>query len=174
MSDPSDRPWNEGWEPTQTAEPQGRDRREAERLVAYWEGRLAELGGEVTIAGIDLTRTHSRDWSNRFLISIDPVIERSSLMLYGPQFARLLNLPPQPRMDLPLLRQLPRRYGEVFLRGCTGAHNEMGPVRLEGEVDRYDNRVEQYRSIFIPVGVKPNSLTCFAFGAFNCRVIDPQ
>jgi hypothetical protein len=176
MSDtiPSERPWNEGWEPTRQAEPAGRDRREAERLMAYWEGRLAELGGEVTIAGIDLTRTHTKDWSNRFLISVDQVVERSSLMLYGPQFARLMGLPAQPRTDLPMLRQLPRRYVDLFLRGCADAQSEWEPVRFEGEVERYDDKIEQYRSIFIPVGVRPNSVTCFAFGAFNCRVIDPQ
>jgi len=30
--------------------------------------------------------------------------------------------------------------------------------------------VKQYRAIFIPVGVKPNSLTCLAFGGFSSRV----
>src|SRR5215212_4049828 len=168
MADASDISWIEGWEPT---EPTGRDRREAERLMAYWESKLSELGGEVTIAGLDLGRTDSRDWLNRFLISVDSVIERSSLLLYGPQFARLLALPPQPRTDLPMLRQLPQRYSDVFLRGCAEAQAEMAPARLEGEVERADGRVEQYRAVFIPVGVKPNSLTCFAFGAFNCLVL---
>lgn len=177
-ADHSERPWNEGWEPSRRPEPQpeatGRDRREAERLLAYWEGRLAELGGEVTIAGIDLTQTHSRDWSNRFLISVDPMVERSALILYGPQFARLMGLPEQPRTDLPMGRQLPRRYIDLFMRGCTEAQSEWVPVRFDGEVERYDDKIEQYRSIFIPVGVRPNSVTCFAFGAFNCRVIDPN
>lgn len=169
-SDPSDFSWTEGWGQD---EPAGRDRREAERVMAYWESKLAELGGEVTIAGLDLGSTNSKDWSNRFLISVDPVIERSALLLYGPKFARLLHLPEQARPDLPMLRQLPRRYADVFVRGCTEAQKEMAPVRLEGEVERYDNRVEQYRAVFIPVGVKPNSLTCFAFGAFNSRIVEP-
>ena len=60
------------------------------------------------------------------------------------------------------------------LRGCSDAQSEMGPVRLEGEVERHDGRIEQYRALFIPVGVKPNSLTCFAFGAFNSRVLPPK
>jgi hypothetical protein len=171
MPDYSDVSWTEGWG---HAEPSGRDRREAERVMAYWEARLRALGGEVTVAGLDLNRINTREWSNRFLIAVDPVIERSSLVLYGPQFARLLHLPPQARADLPILRQLPRRYADVFLRGCAEAQKEMAPVRLEGEVERYDGRVEQYRAIFIPVGVKPNSLTCFAFGAFSNRVIEPQ
>ena len=176
-TEPGDRPFNEGWDPGIPAAlnlPAGRDRREAERLMAYWQGKLDELGGEVTLAGLDLHRADSREWSNRFLISLDPAIERSQLILYGPQFARLLGLPPTPRTDLPLLRQLPPRWADLFLRGCSDARSEMAPVRLEGEIDRLDGRVEQYRSIFVPVGVRPKALTWFAFGAFNCRVVDRQ
>lgn len=167
----SDFSWLEGWE---SKEPTGRDRREAERLMAYWEQRLEDLGGTVTVAGIDLAGTNSKAWSNRFLISVDPVIERSSLVLYGPSFAQLLGLPEQPRTDLPILRQLPRRYVDLFLRSCADAQKEMAPVRIEGEIERADGRIEQYRVIFIPVGVKPNSLTCFAFGAFSNRLIEPR
>jgi hypothetical protein len=169
-SDPSDISWLEGWE---RSAPTGRDRREAERLVVYWEKKLEELGGVVTIAGLDLAAADSRDWSNRFLISVDPVVERSALVLYGPNFAQLLSLPERPRTDLPMMRQLPRRYVDMFLRGCAEAQQEMAPVRLEGELERVDGRIEQYRAIFIPVGVKPNSLTCFAFGAFNNRLLEP-
>ena len=169
----SDISWLEGWKSrAPAAEPTGRDRREAERLIAYWEGKLAELGGVVTIAGLDLAAADSRDWSNRFLISVDPAVERSALVLYGPKFAQLLGLPAEPRKDRPMTRQLPRRYIDLFLRGCAEAQQEMAPVRLEGEIERADGRIEQYRAIFIPVGVKPNSLTCFAFGAFNSRVLE--
>ncbi len=170
ISDPSGMSWAEGWG---HSEPTGRNRREAERVIAYWKGKLAELGAEMTVAGLDLGRINSKDWSNRFLIAVDPMVERSALVLYGPKFAQLLHLPPQARADLPILRQLPRRYAEVFLRGCTEAQKEMAPVRLEGDVERYDNRIEQYRVVFIPVGVKPNSLTCFAFGAFSSRIVEP-
>jgi hypothetical protein len=172
-SDPSDISWLEGWERSAlTGEHTGRNRREAERLIAYWENKLEELGGVVTIAGLDLAGTNSRDWSNRFLISVDPVVERSALLLYGPKFAQLLGLPAQPRTDLPMIRQLPRRHVDMFLRGCAEAQQEMAPVRLDGEIERADGRIEQYRAIFIPVGVKPHSLTCFAFGAFNNRLIE--
>ena len=169
MTDPSDVSWTEGWG---HAEPEGRDRREAERAMAYWESKLHQLGGELTIAGLDLNRINTEEWANRFLISVDPMIQRSTLVLYGPKFAQLLHLPPQARPELPILRQLPRRYADVFLRGCSEAQNKMMPVRLEGDVERYDGKIEQYRVVFIPVGVKPHSLTCFAFGAFNNRVIE--
>lgn len=172
-SAPSDIAWLEGWALKKpAAEPAGRDRREAERLMAYWEEKLKELGGAVTIAGLDLAAADSREWSNRFLIAVDPVVERSALLLYGPNFAQAMGLPAQPRTDLPMMRQLPRRHVDMFLRACAEAQQEMAPVRLEGEIERADGRIEQYRAIFIPVGVKPNSLTCFAFGAFNNRIVD--
>jgi len=179
-SDPSDSGWLEGWQKGDQAsaepsgEPTGRDRREAERLMAYWQQKLEELGGHCTIAGLELQKADSNEWSNRFLISVDPIVERSSLLLYGPRFAKLLGLSEKPRTDLPLLRVVPRRYATVFLRGCAEAHKEWSPVRLEGEVERADGRIEQYRVVFIPVGVKPNALTCFAFGAFNSRIVEPQ
>ena len=170
-ADPSMSP---GPKPGYKKAPTGHGRRQSERLMAYWEDKLQELGGAVTIAGLNLTATDSREWSNRFLISVDPVIERSALLLYGPEFARLLNLPEQPRMDRPMMRQLPRRYVDLFLRACADAQKAMAPVRLEGEMERADGRIEQYRAVFIPVGVKPNSLTCCAFGAFSSRVIEPK
>ncbi len=170
-SAPSNISWLEGWE---AKEPTGRGRREGERLMVYWEAKLKELGGTVTVAGLDLAGTNGKEWSNRFLIAVDPVIERSSLVLYGPSFAQLLGLPEQPRTDLPILRQLPRRYVDLFLHACAEVQEKMAPARIEGEIERADGRIEQYRAIFIPVGVKPNSLTCFAFGAFSNRVIDPR
>jgi hypothetical protein len=172
-SAPSDISWLERWRPMEpTGELAGRGRREAERLLAYWEEKLRELGGIVTVAGLDLAAANSREWSNRFLISVDPVVERSALLLYGPKFAQLLGLPAEPRTDRPMMRQLPRRYVDLFLRGCAEAQQETGPVRLEGEIERGAGRIEQYRAIFIAVGVKPNALTWFAFGAFNSRVIE--
>lgn len=149
-----------------------RDRREVERVLTYWESRPGALDGELTVAGLDLGRITHNEWSNRFLIAVDPVIERSSLVLYGPKFAQLLHLPQQARPSMPIMRQLPRRYADIFLRGCTQAQQEAQPVRLDGEVDRYDGRLEQYRAVFIPIGVKANSLTCFAFGAFNRRTVE--
>ena len=162
--------WAEGL----NREPSGRDRRQAERIISYWENKLAAYGDSITIAALDLGNMSSRDWANRFLISVDPVVERSTLIMYGPKFAQLLNLPDQPRSDLPLPRQLPRRYLDLFLRGCREVQQASDPVRLEGEIPRSDGRIEQYRAAFIPVRVKPNSLTCFAFGALNNRIVEAK
>ena len=41
----------------------------------------------------------------------------------------------QPRTNLPMERQLPRRYVEMFLRGCAEARAD-GPGALEGEIER--------------------------------------
>ena len=140
--------------------------------MAYWQGKLRELGVDATIAALDLGSMNSSEWSNRFLIAIDPVIEKSGLLLYGPKFAQLLNLPARPRMDRAMMRLLPRRYADIFLRGCAEARMLMEPVRLEGEVERAGDRIERYRAIFIPVRVRPNSLTCLAFGAFSNRIVE--
>jgi hypothetical protein len=153
-------------------EPSGRDRREAERAVAYWEEKIEALG-EATISVLDLAAIDDEDWANRFLIAIDERVERSVLLMYGAQFARLLGLPAKPQTDRPLERQLPRRFSELFLQGCRDAPNRTDPVRLEGEIARDGGRIEQYRAVFIPVKVAPGSRTRFAFGAFNSRIVEP-
>jgi hypothetical protein len=68
---------------------------------------------------------------------------------------------------VPMVRQLPKRYSDVFIRGCGEAEREGQPIRLEGEVARDDGTAELYRAAFIPVGVRENSITHIAFGAFN-------
>jgi hypothetical protein len=174
IADPSGtRPSDFAWaEELGVTKPTGRDRREAERVMAYWQSKLQELGVDATIAALDLGSMNSSDWSNRFLISVDPVIERSALLMYGPKFAQLLNLPEQPRTDRPMVRQLPWRFVDIFLRGCAEAEKTKEAVRLEGEIERADDRIEQYRIIFIPVRVRPDSLTCLAFGAFSNRIVE--
>ena len=154
---------------TVAEQPNGRERREAERAIVYWEDKVDAHGPNATVAVLDLAAIDSTDWSNRFIVAVDQRIERSTLLLYGSKFARLLDLPPKARLDLPLIRQLPKDLAALFLLGCADAQMQMAPVRLEGEIDRGDQGVEQYRAVFIPVGVRPNSLTHFAFGAFNSR-----
>ena len=171
IADPSDLARLDGWGDDGSA---GRDRREAELVVAYWQGKQAEFGNDAGVAALDLGSAVNRLWSNRFLIAVDARFERSSLQLYGPAFARLLHLPEQARPDIPILRQLPTRYADVFRRGCMRSQQELAPVHLQGEVARYDGRIEQYRVVFIPVGGKPPVRTGFAFGAFNNRVVEAK
>lgn len=145
----------------------GRERRESERAIAYWERKMDALGGHATVAALDLAEMQSPDWSHRFVIAVDPVVENSALLLYGADFARLLDLPAKRAPHVPMVRQLPRHYSDVFKRGCGDADSQRVPIRIEGEVEREDGRRELYRAAFIPIGVKENSLTHLAFGAFN-------
>ncbi len=170
ISGPSGHSGVRGWQQNAAA---GRERRESERVIAYWEETRRQVGGDATVGALDLGNMKTEEWSNRFLIAADPVVERSMLLMYGGKFAHLLDLPEQARVDLPIVRQLPLHYGEVFLRGCAEVRHEMAPVRLEGEVARNDGRIEQYRAGFIPVGVKPEALTWLTFGAFNSRLVEP-
>ena len=135
------------------------------------EGR--DAGKNPTVAALDLAEINSADWSHRFIIAVDPLVENSSLLLYGADFARLLNLPPKGAPHVPMVRQLPRYLSRVFMQGCGDAHHMREPIRVEGEVKREDGRRELYRAAFIPVGVKENSLTHLALGAFNSRVLEP-
>jgi hypothetical protein len=153
-------------------EPTGRERRESERAIAYWEKKVAALGGNATVTALDLSDMQSAEWSHRFVIAVDPVVENSALLLYGTDFGRLLELPERRAPHVPMVRQLPRRYSDVFIRGCGDADRERAPIRLEGEVARLDGKSELYRAAFIPVGVRENSLTRLAFGAFNSRVAE--
>ena len=160
----------EGDEPVLT----GKERRESERAIRYWEKKCANLGKNPTVAALDLGEINSEDWSHRFVIAVDPMVENSSLLLYGSSFARLLDLPPKGTPHVPMVRQLPRHLSRVFTQGCGDAHNTREAIRLEGEIQREDGRMELYRAAFIPVGVKENSLTPLAFGAFNSRVVDQR
>jgi hypothetical protein len=152
----------------------GRERRESERAIRYWETKIEKLGRSATVAALDLAQINTPDWSHRFVIAVDPVVENSSLLLYGSDFAKLLDLPPKGTPHVPMVRQLPRHLSNVFMQGCGDAHSQRQPVRLEGEVARPDGRMERYRAAFIPVGVKENSLTHLAFGAFNSCVADQR
>jgi hypothetical protein len=152
--------------------PTGRERRESERAICYWEKKVEQLGRSATVAALDLADINTADWSHRFVIAVDPLVENSSLLLYGSDFAKLLHLPPKRTPHVPLVRQLPQHFTTVFMQGCGDAHHTRQPIRMEGEVPRRDGKVELYRAAFIPVGVRQHSLTHLAFGAFNSRVAE--
>ena len=152
----------------------GQERRESERVISYWEKKAEKLGTAPTVAALDLGEINSEDWSHRFVIAVDPMVENSSLLLYGSDFAKLLDLPPKGTPHVPMVRQLPRHLSRVFMQGCGEAHNKREAIRIEGEVQREDGTRELYRAAFIPVGVKENSLTHLAFGAFNSCIVDQK
>jgi hypothetical protein len=150
----------------------GRERRESERAIVYWEKKIEKLGRNATVAALDLVAMNTPDWAHRFIIAVDPIVENSSLLLYGTDFAKLLDLPPKGTPHVPMVRQLPRHLSRMFMQGCGDAHSQRSPIRLEGEAPRIDGKTELYRAAFIPIGVKEHSLTHLAFGAYNSCVVD--
>src|SRR6202000_3253428 len=122
----------------------GRERRESERAIRYWEKKLEKLGRSATVAALDLAEITSADWLHRFVIAVDPVVENSSLLLYGSDFAKLLDLPQKGTPHVPMVRQLPRHLSNVFMQGCGDAHSTRRAIRLEGEVERPAGKLELY------------------------------
>jgi hypothetical protein len=108
----------------------GRERRASERAISYWQKKVAELGSNPTIAALDLTALDSEDWSYRFVMTIDPLLDGSSLLLYGSDVARLLGLPIGSKARVPIMRRLPARYVPVFRRGCAAVMQHNAPVRV--------------------------------------------
>lgn len=152
--------------------PSGRGRRQSELALAAFERKVSSLGRNLTLADA-FSEIDSEEWSFGFVVAVDADVERSSLLDYGANFARLLELPPKARPFVKITRQLPPRYADVFLRGCTAACERNRPVQDEGEVECDDGRRELYRAIFIPVQGDGDDTTRFAFGRFNSRIADP-
>jgi hypothetical protein len=63
-------------ETTTTGEPvlSGRERRESERAISYWEKKIEKLGRSATVAALDLAEINTADWAHRFVIAVDPVV----------------------------------------------------------------------------------------------------
>jgi hypothetical protein len=149
---------------------QARERRESERVIAYWARKAAQLGERPTMTSLDLAEIDSEAWAHRFVVAVDRAAENSALLLYGPKFADLLDLPGKTAPHVPMIRQLPKRFAAIFVRGCDDAAATGEPVRIEGSVGRPDGRTELFRAAFISLALDQESSTRFAFGAFNSRV----
>lgn len=147
------------------------EQRESERAVRYWRQKVAQFGGPPPLMAIELSRMLNRDWRHRFLISTDPAVENYTFLIYGQGIARLLDLPDEAVSQVPMIRQLPERYVPIFVGGCREAVERSTPARKTGTFERWDGRVELYRAAFMPVAVRPNSLTSLVYGAFNSRLV---
>jgi hypothetical protein len=86
----------------------------------------------------------------------------------GSNAARLLELSDAPLKYAPMFRRMPRRFLEIFTRGCGDAISSGSPVRLEGAIERNDGRRELYRTVFMPIGAN------LVFGAYNSLVTKPR
>ncbi|MBV9824904.1 MAG: hypothetical protein JO001_04365 [Alphaproteobacteria bacterium] len=158
---------------TDNGEPTGRERRQSERTLVAWEQKLATLGRSPTLPEL-FAAVDTDEWSYGFVVAVDPMVEVSSLLVYGADFARLLDMPKKNLPFVRMSRQLPARYTDLFMRGCTQACHQEAPERVEGEVEREDGRRELFRAIFIPVEPEENSPMRYAFGTFSSRIADPS
>jgi hypothetical protein len=149
----------------------GRERREAERLIADWEDETRRLSHVLALLTLKTSEMTTEKWANRFIVALRPAIEDCTFLFYGATFAALLELPEKATPSVPMVEQLPARYVPVFTRGCINATLWGTPVRLHGSADRDDGRQELYRAAFIRLSLDTYRQRHFALGAFNCRVI---
>jgi hypothetical protein len=113
-------------------------------------------------------------WAYRFIIAVNPIVEKSSLLFYGAGFASLLSLPETADRFVPMVAQLPARYVPAFTRGCIASTLSGAPVRMYGAVEREDGAQELYRAAFIRLNLDANREQHVALGAFSYRVAGRQ
>jgi hypothetical protein len=156
--------------PPQIAPKLARERRELERAIASWDQDTTRLGHLPTLMTLNPAEMMSEKWAYRFIIALDSSPENWSFLFYGDQFSKLLDLPVKAVHSAPMIEQLPARFVPVFTKGCTDATSLGVPVRMQGAVERNDNRRELYRAAFISFRVSSNGLLPLVFGAFSYRV----
>jgi hypothetical protein len=141
--------------------------RDTERAIRLWHEKAAN-GCIPDLARFDFHRLHA-DWGYRFLISGDEFVRAAVFILYGLQFAKLLGLPAKPNSQLPMIRQLPAHYRDLFVEGCDDVLLQSQPARFSGAV-RHGNYIELYRAAFMPLRGK-DALRPLIYGAFNRRSV---
>lgn len=149
----------------------GQERRVPEQLISDWKEETRRLGHALAVMTLDTSAMTGPKWAHRFIIAVDPVVEHSSFLFYGPGFASLLGLPAEPDKSVPISAQLPARYLPVFTRGCISSSLSGVPIRMQGAVERDDGRQELYRAAFIRLKLDATLRQPLALGAFNCRVV---
>jgi hypothetical protein len=142
-----------------------RERRQSERAIAYWEQKAAEFKSRPTLTRLDPGDAFDgQDWQHRFVIAPDRLAELSTFLMCGSNAARLLELSEGALKHTVMFRKIPKRLLELFARGCAEAMSSGAPVRIDGAIEREDNRRELYRTAFMPVGAN------LVFGAFNSTI----
>jgi hypothetical protein len=122
----------------------GRERRESERVIRYWEKKLQQLGKRETVAALGLGDT--RDLVGSLRDRRRPVSRElltAALRLGFCQPAR-----PAAQRYVPMVRQLPRHLSAVLMPGCGDAHQARQPIRMEGQVAALPRRLHPRRARF--------------------------
>src|SRR6266851_2042330 len=146
-----------------------RERRQAERAITYWEQKAAEVRSRPTLTQLDPGEAiDDESWAHRFVIAPDQVAEVSTFLMCGSNAARLLELSDAPLKYALMFRKMPRRFLEIFTRGCSDAISAGAPARLEGAIEQDDGRRELYRTVFMPIGAN------LVFGAYNSLLTEPR
>jgi hypothetical protein len=141
------------------------ERRDTDMLLSQWSKEASSYGGPPPITAFDFLKT-----SFRFVIRGNAVVEDYSFLIYGAQFARVLELPETPAIGAPLADQLPLRYLALFLEGCGQALAQTeAPAPVSGRVLERE-QIELYRAIFLPLASPTNSQTRLIIGSFNRRI----
>ena len=148
------------------------ERRVSEQLITEWEQERRRLRHALALMTLDVSAITGPKWAYRFIIAICPVVEDCSLIVYGPSFAALMQLPQKPDYSVSKIAQLPARYVPVFTKGCISSTLSNGAVRMRGAVAREDGRQELYRAAFIRFSLNGKPQDHFALSAFNCRVAE--
>jgi hypothetical protein len=144
------------------------ERRDTERAVMLWRKKATAFGYPPPLAEFDFSRMRG-DWGYRFIISGGDV-ECAVFLVYGSQFARLLELREKPVCYKPMIDQIPERYQPMFTEGSRDAIADAAPARFGGAVV-HQGQVELYRAAFMPVRLNPTSLHALIFGSFNYRIV---
>jgi hypothetical protein len=142
--------------------------RDTERAIRLWHEK-ASSSRPPDLSAFDFHRFQT-DWGYRFVISgQDEFLAAAVFLLYGKPFAHVLSLPDKPNPFVPALEQLPARYRDLFVEGCTEALLELTPARFSGAV-RHGCDAELYRAAFMPLQAGPN-LRPLVYGTFNRRTM---
>ena len=151
---------------------QGRERRDVQRVIDHW---LRNTWGQDCVPLLDTFdfSPMKGDWGHRFLLCGSDAVQSAVFVIYGADFARLLELPPKAAAAIPFVEQIPERYRPVFSEGYGKAMIESSPVTLKGAVTAAAG-TELYRAAFMPILLQPNWSKQLVFGSFNCRSVGPN
>jgi hypothetical protein len=160
-------------EPSSASIPAARERpnerRDIQRTINVWQRNVSEDNAPPLLSTFDFSSMQG-NWGHRFLICSDQHVENAAFVMYGKNFAQLLNLPEKVTAIVPLLQQIPERYRPVFADGCSKAMSEPVPARFSGAFSP-DFTAELYRAVFLPIRLHPNWSKWLIFGSFNYRTV---
>jgi hypothetical protein len=128
---------------------QGRERRESERVIAYWEKKMTQFGSGVTLAALELVKMRSSAWSHRFVIAVDPMPENSALLYYGADFARLLELPGERTPRVPMAQQFHTRLSGIFTRPTGPPSRFALPGKRAADVPIVKHLPQRFSDVFV-------------------------